>query len=82
MVKKGVWRYFLLLAVNLILASIVWILVPRQLLTPMETIGLFTPDVFLIVVLMTVLAAGWALARTYLTFRPPQINEQDNASSD
>jgi CubicO group peptidase (beta-lactamase class C family) len=63
-------RYFLPLAVDLILASIAWILVPRQFLTPMETIGLFTPDVYLIVVLMTALGTGWALARTYLTFRP------------
>ena len=64
------WRYFLPLAVDLFLASIAWIIVPRQFLTPMETIGLFTPDVFLIVVLMTVLGAGWALTRTYLTFHP------------
>ena len=64
------WRYSLPLAVDLILASIAWILIPRQFLTRMETIGLFTPDVFLIVVLITVLGAGWALTRTYLTFRP------------
>jgi CubicO group peptidase (beta-lactamase class C family) len=68
---QRLWRYYLPLAVDLILASIAWIFVPRQFLTPMETIGLFTPDIFLIVVLMTVLGAGWALTRTYLTFRPP-----------
>ena len=70
---QPLWRYFLPLAVDLILASIAWILVPRQFLTPMETIGLFTPDVYLIVVLMTVLGAGWALTRTYLTIRPAQV---------
>ncbi len=75
------WRYFLPLAVDLCLAAIAWILVPRQFLTPMETIGLFTPDVFLIVVLMTVLGAGWALSRTYLTFHPSQVKGQDNAKS-
>ena len=68
---QRVWRYFLPLAIDLFLASIAWILVPRQFLTPMETISLFTPDVFLIVVLMTVIGAGWALTRTYLTFRSP-----------
>jgi len=65
---KRVWLYFLPLAIDLFLASIAWILVPRQFLTPMETISLFTPDVFLIVVLMTVLGVGWALTRTYMTF--------------
>jgi CubicO group peptidase (beta-lactamase class C family) len=67
---QWLWRYFLPLAIDLFLASIAWIIVPRRFLTPMETIGLFTPDVFLIVVLMTVLGAGWALTRTFLTFRP------------
>jgi CubicO group peptidase (beta-lactamase class C family) len=67
------WRYFLPLGIDLILASIAWILVPRQFLTPMETIGLFTPDVFLIIVLMTVLGAGWALIRTYLVFYRPKV---------
>jgi len=69
------WRYFLPLAIDLGLASLAWIVVPRQFLTPLETIGLFTPDLFLIMVLMTVLGAGWALARTYLTFRsyPRQV---------
>jgi CubicO group peptidase (beta-lactamase class C family) len=67
------WRYFLPLAIDLILASIAWIFVPLQFLTPIETIGLFTPDVFLIVVLMTVLGVGWALTRTYLTFHPSQV---------
>jgi len=64
------WRYFLPLAIDLILATFAWIFVPRQFFTPMETIRLFTPDVYLIVVLMTVLGAAWVLNRTYLTFRP------------
>jgi hypothetical protein len=42
----------------------------------METISLFTPDVFLIVVLMTVLGAGWALARTYLVFTRPKVEDR------
>jgi CubicO group peptidase (beta-lactamase class C family) len=58
------------LVIDLGLASAAWILIPRQFLTPMETIRLFTPDIFLLIVLMTILAAGWALTRTYLTFRP------------
>ena len=70
---QWLWGYFLPLTIDLFLASIAWILIPRQFLTPMETIGLFTPDVFLIVVLITVLGGGWALTRIYLTFHPPQV---------
>ena len=70
---QRVWLYFLPLSIDLFLATTAWILIPRQFLTPMETIGLFTPDIFLIVVLLTVLGVGWALTRTYLTFRPRQM---------
>jgi hypothetical protein len=37
----------------------------------MASIRIFAPDVFLSIVLITVLGLGWALARTILTFRPP-----------
>jgi hypothetical protein len=67
------WRYFLPLAVDLILASIALIHVPNQFLTPMETISLFTPDVFLIVLLITILGSAWAFARTSFTFRRHQL---------
>lgn len=70
---QRVWLYFLPLSIDLFLATIAWILIPCQFLTPMETIGLFTPDIFLIVVLMSALGGGWALTRTYLTFRPRQV---------
>ena len=66
------WHYYLPLVVDLCLASIAWIIVPRQFLTPLETIRLFTPDIFLIIVLMTILGVSWALARTFLTFHPIQ----------
>jgi hypothetical protein len=36
----------------------------------METIGLFAPDVFLVIVLVTVLSLGWAIARSFLTLHP------------
>jgi hypothetical protein len=47
-----------------------WLIVPRLFHTPMATIRLFAPDMFLSIVLVTVFSFGWALARTILTFRP------------
>lgn len=63
------WRYGLPLGVDLCLATGAWLLVPRLLHTPLATIRLFAPDVFLSIVLLTSLGLGWALARTALTFR-------------
>jgi CubicO group peptidase (beta-lactamase class C family) len=64
------WRYGLPLGVDLGLATLAWLILPRLVHTPMATIRLFAPDVFLSIVLMTSLGFGWALARTILTFRP------------
>jgi CubicO group peptidase (beta-lactamase class C family) len=65
------WHYGLPLGVDLGLATLAWLIVPRLFHTPMATIRLFAPDVFLSIVLCTCLGLGWALARTILTFRPP-----------
>jgi len=68
------WRYFLPLAIDLCLASMAWIIIPRQFNTPMETISLFAPDVFLIIILMAILGAVWAIIRTSITFHPRAID--------
>jgi hypothetical protein len=65
------WSYVLPLGVDLCVATLVWLIVPRLVHTPMATISLFAPDVFLSIVLITCLSVGWALARTIVTFRPP-----------
>jgi hypothetical protein len=65
------WCYGLPLGVDLCLAALAWLILPRLLHTPMATIRLFVPDVFLNIVLVTSLGLGWALARTALTFRRP-----------
>ncbi len=65
------WYYVLLLAGDLCLATLAWLIVPRLFHTPMETIRLFAPDVFLSIVLITVVGLSWAFARTILTFRLP-----------
>jgi len=64
-------HYVLPLGGDLCLAALAWLIVPRLFHTPMATISLFAPDVFLSIVLITSLSLGWALARTILTFRPP-----------
>ena len=65
------WHYVLPLGVDLGLATLAWLIVPRLFHTPMATIRLFAPDVFLSIVLITSLGLGLALARIILTFRPP-----------
>jgi CubicO group peptidase (beta-lactamase class C family) len=62
--------YVLPLSIDLCLAGLAWVIVPRLSHAPMATISLFAPDVFLSIVLITVLGLGWALARTILTLRP------------
>ena len=36
----------------------------------MEAIALFTPDVFIVIVTLTALSFGWAMARTVFTLYP------------
>ena len=63
-------RYVAPLSIDLCLATLAWLIVPRLFHAPMATISLFAPDVFLSIVLITVLGLGWALARTILMLRP------------
>jgi hypothetical protein len=68
------WRYLLPLAIDLCLASIAWFIIPHQFRTPMETISLFTPDVFFIITLMAILGVAWAVVRTYVIFQPRAVD--------
>lgn len=61
------WRLYLPLAIDLCPLGVAWILVPAQFHTPMETIALFAPDVFFVIVTLTVFSLAWAVARLYLT---------------
>jgi CubicO group peptidase (beta-lactamase class C family) len=63
-------RYIAPLGIDLCLAALGWLIVPRLFHAPMATIGLFAPELFLTIVLLTILGSGWALARTILTLRP------------
>jgi CubicO group peptidase (beta-lactamase class C family) len=64
------WRYGIPLALDLTLAGAAWIILPARLQTPLATIGLFAPDVFAVVVSLTVLSLAGAVARSLLVFRP------------
>jgi CubicO group peptidase (beta-lactamase class C family) len=61
------WRLYLPLAIDLGPVGLAWILLPAQFHTPMATIALFAPDVFVVIVTLTVLSLGWAMARLYFT---------------
>lgn len=67
---SGLWRYGLPLAVDLGLGVAGWIALPLQFQTPIATIGLFAPDVFAILILLTVLSLGGALGRSLFVLRP------------
>ena len=61
--------------------GLAWLIVSRLFHTPMATISLFTPDVFLSIVLITGLGFGWALARTILTLRPAHMAGRSSGSA-
>jgi nitrate reductase gamma subunit len=58
------------LGIELCLIAAAWLFVPRLVHTPMATISLFAPDMFLSIVLLSALGLTGALARTILMFRP------------
>jgi CubicO group peptidase (beta-lactamase class C family) len=67
---RRLWRFGVPLGIDLALATLPWLIVPRLVHTPMATISLFAPDMFLSIVLLSVFGLAGALARTILTFRP------------
>jgi hypothetical protein len=75
------WQYFLPLAIDLCPLILVWIIVPNQFQTPVQTMVLFAPDVFVAIVTLTVLGLGWALLRSYFTLRPRLLMKHETAES-
>ncbi len=69
------WRLYLPLAIDLCPLGLAWILFPAQYHTPMATIALFAPDVFFVIVTLTVLSLSWALARLFLTLYPRRLQK-------
>jgi len=69
---RRVWRLYVALAVDLCSVGLIWILIPGTVHTPMAAIALFVPDVFAVVVAITGLTAGCAIARTLFALRSHQ----------
>jgi CubicO group peptidase (beta-lactamase class C family) len=63
------WRLYLPLAVDLGAVGALWILVPDTVHTPMAAIALFAPDVFAVIVTISCLAIGCAIARSFLALK-------------
>jgi hypothetical protein len=70
------WRLYLPLAIDFCPVALAWIIVPAQFHTPMETIALFAPDAFVVIVTLTALSLGWAMTRTVLTLHPRRVMKQ------
>jgi hypothetical protein len=73
---RRLWRYWLPLVIDLCPLGFVWIIIPAQFHAPMETIALFAPDAFVMIVMVTVLSLGWAIARSLLTLHPRPLMKQ------
>lgn len=67
------WRVYLPLVIDFCPVVLVWIILPLQFDTPMEAISLFVPDVFLVIVILTILSVGWAMVRIYVTLHPRRL---------
>jgi len=74
--SRRFWRLYLPLAIDIFPVAVAWILFPAQFHTPIETIALFAPDVFAVIVTLTVLNLGLAMARTFLTLQPGRLMQQ------
>jgi CubicO group peptidase (beta-lactamase class C family) len=70
------WRLYLPLAVDLCAVGVIWILVPATVHTPMAAIALFAPDAFAVVLTITGLSVGCAIARTFFALRLRRAHAQ------
>ncbi len=63
------WRLYLPLVIDVCVIGVIWIVVPARSQTPMATIALFAPDTFAVLVTITGLVGGCAIARTFMARR-------------
>ncbi len=66
-------RLYLALVVDVCVIAVIWIVVSARFQTPMATIALFAPDVFTVVITITGIAVGCAIARTFIALRSRQL---------
>ena len=67
------WRLYPAVVIDMFVVGLIWTLLPAWFQTPMATIALFAPDEFTVLVTITALAAGCAIARTVLTLRSRRL---------
>jgi hypothetical protein len=72
------WRLYLPLVIDLCPVILAWIILPAQFDAPMEIIALSVPDVFVVIVILTMLSVGWMIARILLTLRPRRLTKLAN----
>lgn len=70
---RRLWKFYLPVAIDFFPIVVTWIILPVLFDTPMDMIGLVEPDVYLAIVVITVLSLGWAVARTFLTLHPGRL---------
>jgi CubicO group peptidase (beta-lactamase class C family) len=75
------WRLYLPLAIDICGVVLAWILFPPQFQTPIATFALFAPDVFFVIVTITALSLGWAIARIFFTQAPSSFAEAGKSMS-
>jgi hypothetical protein len=68
-----IWRLCLPLIIDFCPLVLVWIILPSLFDAPMEVVALVVPDVFVVIVTVSVLSLGWVLARIVLTVRPRRL---------
>lgn len=73
------WRLFLPLIIDLCPLVLVWIILPSQFEAPMEIIALSVPDVFVVIMILSMFSLGWAIARIFLTLRPRGLTKLRNS---
>ena len=69
---RGWWLYAAL-AIDFCVIGVIWLVVPARFQTPMATIALFAPDEFVVLITITALAVGCAIARSVLALRSRQL---------
>ncbi len=74
------WRLYLPLVIDFCPVVLVWIIIPSQFDTPIEAIALFVPDVFVVIVILTILSLGWAIARIFLTLHAYRLTKYASES--
>lgn len=70
---RRISQLYLPLAIDFSPIVFTWIILPAQFDTPMDMIGLVEPDVYVVIIVITVLSLGWAVARTLLSLHPRQL---------